>query len=303
MNRLAVGGFLSALVLLLAYEGLSGQQSRSAPDLSSDSSVAAPPVLSECGVASCCQDSAAVALSEEPKSRAVEPLCESERALDFAVAEIDSAPVFPEPIAQASAQAAPPKPRADPDAFAPASPLDHRFPATSDAAAAEEAVPPLDRIWIMIHPEKGLQFLQTPEEVLLKKGEGAGTNEFFLIDCDSFAMKGKLGEGKPEFVLTCEDFSLKGAFRTAKAVEIKGAKLTYDTGRRLLTLTGTEDAPVQAGVRDNDEITLQAQEIILKLNDHSYQMQVSDANMELITVPAKLQPTPAKRSNDPFGSF
>jgi hypothetical protein len=164
-----------------------------------------------------------------------------------------------------------------------------RVETTAESSTTDEEAKPaaaMDRIWIMIHPEKGLQFLQTAEEVLLKKGQGAGTQEFFLIDCDKFSMEGKLGEGKPEFVLTCEAFSLEGAFRTAKALEIKGAKLIYDTGRQELTFSGTEEAPVQVSIRDDDESKLQAEKIILKLNDSSYQMQVSGANIELITVPS-----------------
>ncbi|HSG72434.1 MAG TPA: hypothetical protein VLA12_18630, partial [Planctomycetaceae bacterium] len=98
------------------------------------------------------------------------------------------------------------------------------------------------------------------------------------------------------------------AFRTAKALEIKGAKLIYDTGRQELTFTGKDEAPVRVSIRDNDESKLQAQEIILKLNESSYQMQVSGANMELITAPLPGNPVSHSRkktnaSNSPFGNF
>lgn len=306
MSRIFVGGFLSALVLVIAYQGVSAQRNVPVTEAYSESLADIQPDLADCAIASCCQDFATEAVAQEPSLLLTEPQFSSERSFEFTVAAVESQPVFSDPIAQVSGEVAPRRQRVLPDPFAPASPADATFPAASDSAVAdaeEEAAPALDRIWIMIHPVQGLQFLQTAEEVLLKKGQGAGTQEFFLIDCDKFSMEGKLGEGKPEFVLTCEAFSLEGAFRTAKALEIKGAKLIYDTGRQELTLSGTEATPVRVSIRDNDESKLQAEKIILKLNDNSYQMQVSGANMELITVPAKLQPTPENRSISPFGSF
>lgn len=308
MSRIFVGGFLSALVLVFAFQGVSAQRNVSVDETSSEAQVASEPDHAECAVASCCQDSATEAVAEEPRLLLTEPQFSSERSFKFAVAAVESEPDFFEPIAQVSAEVAPPRQRALPDPFAPASPADDTFPAASDSAVADEEdkpAPAMDRIWIMIHPEKGLQFLQTAEEVLLKKGQEAGTQEFFLIDCDKFSMEGKLGEDKPEFVLTCEAFSLEGAFRTAKALEIKGAKLIYDTGRQELTLSGTEEAPVRVSIRDNDESKLQAQEIILKLNESSYQMQVSGANMELITVPSTQRTRDGSNATsvNPFSSF
>lgn len=321
MSRIFVGGFLSALVLVFAFQGVSAQRNVSVSEPSSESQVPSEPGHAECAVASCCQNSATEAVAEEPSLPQLDPRSVEQPSVEIAdVADVadGSEADFPAPIVQVGGtqfDADPFSPRTAKKS-APALKFEEAgsvaadgdgFPSTTpegDATAEEAVAPAMDRIWIMIHPEKGLQFLQTAEEVLLKKGQGAGTREFFLIDCEKFSMEGKLGEGKPEFVLTCEAFSLEGAFRTAKALEIKGAKLIYDTGRQELTLSGTEEAPVRVSIRDNDESKLQAQEIILKLNESSYQMQVSGANMELITVPARLQPTPANRSDDPlFGRF